>query len=93
MQSNTTVTQQLEQKLLECYGHTIQDLREHANRLGVELCIQSNGLWIHRPGYSKALRLDISTDPDDWRAGKIFKDLRDIADRLWANSDRLKHTS
>ncbi len=86
MNSNIKTAQDLERNLLFYYGTGIAELREYCNTLGVYLSIQANGLWISRPGYSKAAQITMPSEEIDWKTGQIHQHIRILADELWSEN-------
>lgn len=88
MESNIKTAQHLEENLLQHFGSGITELREFANLFGCDLSIQANGLWVSRPGYSKAIQLNMPISPMEWRMGVLQDHIRICADILWEKNDR-----
>lgn len=77
----------LEENLLFYCGTDIRELRDYCTTLGVDLTIQPDGLWVSRPGYSKALQPNMPIDPIEWRMGMLHNHIRIVADILWQKND------
>lgn len=85
MTSNHHAAQHIEAKLLEYYGFDLHVLRAFALDKGCDITIQSDGLWLSRPGLAEAMRIDEPLPSRDWRyqhAPKSF-DLHEHPDTAW----------